>query len=215
MLAAAHPEIAFVVMLAGTGVTGEQIMLAPGRGHHEGQRRVRGRHRRQHGPPEAGVRDPSRGEDDGAHRRAAAGAPRARVEGRLRGAREAVLVALVQVLRHVRPGARAERRSAARCSRSRGALDLQVLPAQNLPAIERRAQAGRQPEPHRPRTAGPQPPASRRPRPACRRSTRRSKRRCRRRRSTPSPPGSASGPAWRSDAPPRASFVWRDGAYQC
>jgi hypothetical protein len=28
MLAAAHPEIAFVVMLAGTGVTGEQVMLA-------------------------------------------------------------------------------------------------------------------------------------------------------------------------------------------
>jgi uncharacterized protein len=30
MLAAAHPEIAFVVMLAGPGVTGEQIMLAQG-----------------------------------------------------------------------------------------------------------------------------------------------------------------------------------------
>ena len=28
MLAAAHPEIAFVVMLAGTGVTGEQVLLA-------------------------------------------------------------------------------------------------------------------------------------------------------------------------------------------
>jgi len=28
MLAASHPEIAFVVMLAGTGVTGEQVMLA-------------------------------------------------------------------------------------------------------------------------------------------------------------------------------------------
>lgn len=30
MLAAAHPEVAFVVMLAGPGVTGEQIMLAQG-----------------------------------------------------------------------------------------------------------------------------------------------------------------------------------------
>jgi len=30
MLAAAHPEIAFIVMLAGPGVTGEQIMLAQG-----------------------------------------------------------------------------------------------------------------------------------------------------------------------------------------
>ena len=28
MLAAAHPEIAFVVMLAGTGVSGERVMLA-------------------------------------------------------------------------------------------------------------------------------------------------------------------------------------------
>ncbi len=68
MLAAAHPEIAFVVMLGGHGRHRRPGHARAGRGHHEGQRRARRGRRRQCGPSETDLRDPARGDLDGPHR---------------------------------------------------------------------------------------------------------------------------------------------------
>ncbi|MCK7532815.1 MAG: hypothetical protein MZV63_18150 [Marinilabiliales bacterium] len=77
-----------------------------GRGHHEGRRRHRRGHRLERGPAEADLHDPARGDLDGPHRRAAERHPRG-LEGSVGRAGEAVRVAVAQVLRHLRSGARA------------------------------------------------------------------------------------------------------------
>ena len=113
-----------------------------GRGHHEGERRARRRDRRQRGHTASGLRDPARGENDGAHRRATAGDPRARPERGLAGARASS---------PRRPGCGtsllhdpAPALAKVRCPvlAIAGERDLQVLPDQNAPAIEKALKQG-------------------------------------------------------------------------